>query len=106
MNKWEDLSYSERCDVAEWFTTWLQPYTKNVVNRVVCRIDEILGDDLAMGLIKELHEREAKERDDFKRHFSHLAEDFKGFAKYSPHNHAVTHSNSYRDILYDMYIRR
>jgi hypothetical protein len=106
MNKWEDLSYTEQCEVAELFTNWLKPYTQQVVNRVARQANEILENDHAMTLIRELYKREAKEQKDFESHLKYLLDDYKGFAKFSPHNHATTHAKSYRDILYDMYIAR
>lgn len=106
MNKWENLSYSEQCEVAELFTVWLKPYTKQVINRVARRADEILENEHAMNLIRELYKRETKEQKDFESHIKCLLDDYKAFAKHSPHNHALTHAESYRNILYDMYIER
>ena len=33
-----------------------------------------------------------------------LLENFEEFKQYDTHSHILTHSKSYRDILYDMYI--
>lgn len=31
--------------------------------------------------------------------------EFETFKQYDPHNHPLTHSHSYRDILHDVYIK-
>ena len=40
--------------------------------------------------------------DDFE---GYLFGHFKTFSEYDPHNNVLTHSNSYRDVLCDMYIK-
>ena len=38
-------------------------------------------------------------------HIEVLFTDYEEFKKYNPHNHPLQHSDSYRDVLYDMYIK-
>ena len=67
--------------------------------------NEIINNEFAMKLLKELKEREEKEKVDFDNNIGALFSDFDGFKEYDSHNHPLTHANSYRDILYDMYIK-
>ena len=105
MEKFDKLSYDEKAEVVAWFSNWLKNYTHEVIIKVLERRDEILANDFAMNLMKELFEREAKENKDFNSSIDSLMNNFETFKEYNPHNHPVTHSDSYRDVLYDMYIR-
>lgn len=105
MKKFDKLSYDEKAEVVSWFSNWLKNYTHEVIIKVLERKDEILANDFAMNLMKELFERETKENKDFSYSIDSLMNHFETFKEYNPHNHPVTHSDSYRNVLYDMYIR-
>lgn len=103
--KIEDLSYTERKEVARLFGNWLKKYTGAVVVKVMARSEEILNNEFAMHLLKELSDRQDKEEKAFVDHMESLLEHYDDFKEYDPHNNPLEHSNSYRDVLYDMYIR-
>jgi hypothetical protein len=105
MKKFVDLDFKEQKEVAALFANWLSYYTHEVIVKVLAKRDEILENDFAMGLIKELKIRSDKERKEFELSIEFMMKDFDGFSKYDPHNHALEHSKSYRDVLYDMYIK-
>ena len=89
----------------EIFANWLDDYTDEVIKRVVQKVDEIINNDMAMMLLKELKERDEKERREFTNSIQNLLEDYEVFSEYSAKLNALTHAGSYRDVLYDMYIR-
>lgn len=105
MKKFEDLEYREQKEVAKIFGNWLRVYTHEVIVKVLEKRDEILNNEFAMGLLKELQKRDEAEYKDFNNTIEFMMKDFDAFSKYNPHNHAVTHASSYRDVLYDMFIR-
>lgn len=88
------------------FSNWLKDYTHDVIIRVMENANTILENEFAMNLLRELYEREKEENNDFKRSIIMLFRDYEGFKDFDPHNHPITHSGSYRDILYDMFIRQ
>jgi hypothetical protein len=67
-------------------------------------IEDIINNDFARRLLDELYTRTLKEREEEIRHIEYALGyadgEIEGF-----HNHPLEHSKSYRDILYDMYIR-
>lgn len=83
---------------------WLGQYTNEVYRKVMGRMEEIINNEFALMLIDELYERTQKEIEDEVRNiqFSLGWED--DISKYSLHNHCLTHSSSYRTVLYDMFI--
>jgi len=105
MKKFEELNYSEQREVSKMFANWLGCYTHEVIVKVLAKRDEILNNDFAMGLIKELKGRDDAERKEFAESIEFMMKDFEGFSKFDPHNHALSHAKSYRDVLYDMYIK-
>lgn len=105
MKKFDELKLDERNEIVMLFSTWLKGYTHEVIVKVMSRRDEILNNDFAMNLLKELKEREEKEYNDFMHSVGNLFYDFETFSEYDPHNHPLTHARSYRDILHDMYIK-
>lgn len=102
---WEELSDAEKRDISSWFANWLKSYTEKVIIHVLEKRAEIINNPFAMNLLKELYDREHKEREDFNCSIRNLLDDFETFKKYNPHNHVLEHAGSYRDVLYDMYIR-
>lgn len=105
MKKFTEMDYTEQKETAELFATWLRPYTHEVIVSVLARRDEILASESSMHLLRELHEREAAERKEFDGSIRSLLASFSAFAEFDPHNHALSHAGSYRDVLYDLYIR-
>ena len=105
MKKIDDLTFDERIEIETLFATWLSKYTHEVIVKVMKRSEEIINNEFTMNLLKELHTRTQEENRDFAYSIGHLLTDYNGFKEFNPHNHPVTHASSYRDILYDMYIR-
>jgi hypothetical protein len=105
MKKFEDFTYDEQKEIRELFANWLKGYTEEVIYRVMERAEEIINNEFAMNLLKELKQREEEEQKDFTNSIECLITSFDSFKEYNPHNHPLTHADSYRDILYDMFIR-
>ena len=105
MKKFENMSYEEQKEVVALFTCWLKHYTHEVIVKVLERRDEIMNNESSMMLLKELKEREEKETKRFNDSMFSLVEHFDDYKEFDPHNHCLTHSGSYRDVLYDLYIR-
>ena len=105
MKKYEDLTRGEQQEVTRLFTTWLEKYSHEVIVKVIEQRDEIINNDFAMNLLKELCTRTESEKVDFKHSIENMLFHFDDFKKYNPHNHPLSHANSYRDVLYDMYIK-
>ena len=106
MKKFEEMTYNERNEIVELFSNWLKDYTHEVIVIVMAKRDEIIENEFAMNLLKELYNREEKESDDFNHSIDLLLTNYEEFKKYDPHSHVLSHSSSYRDVLYDMYIKR
>lgn len=87
----------------ELFANWLRPYVHAIIKDVILRKDKIISNEYAVGLLRELYWRELDERSDFESDIRMMF-DHPDFTKYDPHTHPLTHSESYRHILYDMYI--
>ena len=105
MKKFEELNYNEQQEITELFATWLDMYSEEVIMRVMARSEEIINNEFSMNLLRELKARKEEERKDFSRSINNLFTHFDTFKEYNPHSHPLTHANSYRDILHDMYIR-
>ena len=105
MKNYEEMTYGEQREIAGLFANWLKNYTKEVILKVMKKRDDIISNDFAMNLLIELNEREDKEETEFYNDISHLLDDYKTFKDYDPHSHVITHSGSYRDVLYDMFIK-
>lgn len=102
------LSYSERQEMAKLFENWLSIYTEEVIEKVMRRYEEIVENEFVMNILKELYERDNKEKEDRIDSFEFMirdAEESKFGNTWGVHNNCITHAHSYRDILYDMYIR-
>lgn len=102
MKKFDEYTIEERKEICSYLETWLVMYNNEVINKVLDNIDDIINNEFVMNMLKQLHERTLKEKEDFKRNLRFKLEndidsDF--------HNKCLTHSNSYRDVLYDMYIK-
>ena len=103
MKKFEELEFEEKKEITLLFANWLKDYTHEVIVKVISRRDEIINNEFAMNILKELKDREEKEEKDFAHSIGNLLGEFDTFKEYDPHSHVLTHSNSYRDILRDMY---
>lgn len=96
-------------ETTEILANWLIFYTNDIVTRVMGRLDDILNSEAAMQMLRELKEREDAERKEFTsslRLLGNSEEYRKTFIEHglNIHNHGLTHSSSYRDVLYDWYI--
>lgn len=89
----------------ELLANWLHIYTDDVVKRVMKKVDEIKNNDFALSLLKELYDRDNDEYEDFRSSIASLYYDYDNFSEYDVHNHPISHAKSYRDVLYDMFIR-
>lgn len=108
MKKLSSLTYEEREQFSVKLQTWLGRYTDTVIQAVAPRFEEIYNDSTAMMLLTELHNRTLREQQDEISTFEMLilsAAEGEGFEDWQVHNHPLTHAGSYRDILYDMYIK-
>lgn len=105
MKEFATMEWNEQKEIANIFANWLKLYTHEVIVKVLEKRNEIINNDFAMNLMRELYDRETKERDEFTDSIRSLLNNFETFSEFDPHNHALTHSKSYRDVLYDMYIR-
>lgn len=105
MAAYTDLTVAERNEIAGLFANWLKNYTDEVVFKVMEQREEILNNAFAMKLLRELKEREDKEAEEFVNDINWLFRDIDSRKKYGTRNNVLTHSKSYRDVLYDMYIR-
>ena len=105
MKNYEEMTIKEQKEVIELFSNWLEPYCSDVINYVVKRKDEIITNDFAMNLLIELKEREEKEKKEFTHDIGNLFNFYNEYNEYDPHSHILTHGKSYRDVLYDMFIR-
>lgn len=99
----EKTSLKEQREFATKLQLWLGQYTSEAMRRALNQMDDILSNPFALQLIDELYERTMAER---KEEIRDIMYDLGGAYAYDIHNHCTTHSNSYRDILYDMYIRQ
>ena len=103
MKRFEDLGFEERKEITLLFANWLKDYSHEVIVNVISQRDEIINNEFTMNMLKELKEREEKEEYDFTHSIGNLLDELDTFKEYDPHNHVLTHSRSYRDILRDMY---
>lgn len=108
MKNYKEMSFTEQNEVAELFSNWLSKYTIKVVEKVMSKADEIITNEHAMHLLKELKTREDKEREERKNSMYFILRDKsegEGFKDWCFQSHALTHSDAYREVLYDLYIR-
>ena len=53
-----------REEMAKMFENWLSIYTEEVIEKVMRRYEEIVENEFVMNILKELYERDNKEKDD------------------------------------------
>ena len=83
---------------------WLKDYNNDVVVRVMKNYDTIINDNTTLTLLIQLYQKENKEEVDFVHDIEHIVEygieeetkDMLRLGEYS---------RSYREVLYDLYIR-
>ena len=105
MKEFMNLDRTEQEIITELFAAWLSRYTHEVICKVMERADEIINNEFAMKMLVELKDRQETEAKDFNSSIANLFNDYETFKEFDAHNHPLTHSKSYRDILYDMYIK-
>ena len=93
-------------DIIELLANWLHIYSDDVVKRVMKKVDEIKNNDFALFLLKELYDREKDCYVDFIQSIDSLYYDYDYYSEYDVHSHPLLHAKSYRDVLYDMFIRQ
>ena len=104
MKEFKDIELKKRKLIGKYIANWLKDYTQEVILRVLEKREEIVSNEFKIYLLKEIYVREAKEVEEFTNDIILLLENFEEFKQYDTHSHILTHSKSYRDILYDMYI--
>ena len=105
MMRFDDMTVEEQKNVSVLFSNWLKCYTHDIIVNVIAKRDEIINNTFVMDMLRELKEREERESNEFTKDIRYLLMDYDAYKEFDPHIHPLTHSNSYRDILYDMYIR-
>ena len=106
MKTFKEMKLQEQKEAVELFSNWLKSYTQEVIMRVMEKAEDILNDDFSMRLLRELYTREQNEKEDFSSSINNLFSNFNALKEYNPHNHPLEHAQSYRDVLYDMYIKQ
>jgi len=105
MNKNGIERFSEETkELSKKLRVWLHPYTQEVYEKVMGQMPEILKSEMAMHLLTELYNREMKELAEEESTIAYDLSDNDGKFTHI-HLHCLEHSSSYRDVLYDLYIR-
>lgn len=100
MKKIEEMNRIEKEEFAVMLWSWLEDYTDEVINKVLPQVNDILNNETAMFMLKELHLRKKEETESHIRDLaSHLYDG--NFTRWT----SLTHSSSYGNVLADMYIR-
>lgn len=107
--KLSEMNYDARKELAELLEAWLTMYTEEVINHVMNNhLDEIIENESSMMLLRELKKRQDEEKKDHIRNFDsylwQIEKKTKVDASYY-HSSVLTHSGSYRHVLYDLYIQ-
>lgn len=100
-NSIEDMGRDEKNTFSEELSSWLGYYTDEVITRVMDRIDEIAADKASRMMIHELHIRETEERNGFA---DQLRWGLDGTPPRMWRNDILTHAQSYRDVLHDLWL--
>ena len=107
--KLSEMKLEERQELAELLEAWLSPYVDKVHVKVLNQLPQIVENEMAMKLLRELKARQDQEKEDRVREiryrFWDLEENKKIADDSSFGSSCLTHSKSYRDILYDLYIK-
>lgn len=86
-------------------SNWLKNYTEEVTKKVIQKIDLIVADEMTMRLLNELYEREKSALKEYTNGIKNLISNYDEFNQYSLKESCLLHSSSYRDVLYDLYIK-
>ena len=110
ITEWMDNNdYHTQQKLAALLESWLGMYTQEVFEHVMKQIDEIISSESTMKMLEELHSRMQKEQsrrvDSIWFGMKELSEGEKKLTMSNLHNDVISHSQSYRDVLYDLYIR-
>gem|GEM_PF-4467564 len=107
--KISEMKYDQRKELAELLEAWLSMYVDEVYVKVMNQLPQIVENEMAMNFLRELKKRQDEEKEDRIRTigcgFWTLEEDKKIEDDARLHTDCLSHSKSYRDVLYDMYIR-
>lgn len=106
VKEWREAKdYTELKEFAKKMQVWLGEYTNHVYRWVMdTQLVNIINSEFALKLIDELYERTLKEQENEIMTISFDLE-HDSETERTLHLHPVEHSNSYRDVLYDMYIK-
>lgn len=105
MKKFMELKLEERKEIAELFANWLEMYTDEIIIKVMAKADEIINNEMAVYMLRELKARDEEESTELKRTISWMLEGYDKSDNGRVRFASLTHASSYRDVLYDMYIR-
>ena len=100
----ENTSLKDQEILARKLQIWLGYYSQEVYEKVMRQMEEIINNEATLNLLDELYNRTLKEREE-EVSTIRFSLGYEDQYSYHLHNHCLTHSNSYRDVLYDMYIR-
>lgn len=83
------------------------PYINEVCNKVASQFKKIIENEHILHLLHELRVREEEERGEFVRAIRYRIYNWGDISidKFDIHNNALSHSKSYRDVLYDLLIK-
>ena len=95
--------YKSKYDLEVVVSNWLSKYVDEVIVRVLDKIDEIKNNDVAMFMLDELYERDQIEKKEFQNTIAHALLGTRTSTKFR--FNSLSHADSYRDVLYDMYIK-
>lgn len=98
-------TFEEKKQIAQWLGTWLGCYTQEVYNKVAPNFPHIIEDAATLNLLRELHERTNQEREEISNIIFYDLEYNDTKTQTTLHSTVMTHAQSYRDVLYDMYIK-
>lgn len=100
--KYEEMELAEQKEFTEMLWSWLEGYTDEVINKAIKQKDDILNNETAMFMLKELHLRKKEEQEKYISDLRWKMErgDYE-FTRYD----GLTHSKAYGSVLADMYIR-
>ena len=102
MKKFEDMTLNEQKDLTEILWSWLDYYTDEVINNVIPKVNDIINNEAAMFMLKELYLRDREETIDYRESLHRCLRN--GAVSDFRRIKSITHSQSYRDVLADMYI--
>ena len=107
---WQNTNGEQHNQFSDKMRVWLGCYTDEVIHRVLLRMDEIVNDPLTMKLINELYVRtkevEKRAVSEWRYELMRLAADEEKYENDGLfHLYPQEHPESYRDVLYDLYIR-